>query len=361
MNYSTFYKSIVRRIYVEVGVERSEAVARVTARLPDVPVTCVDSPAGIPPEHRSGTTLYLSSRKGRPVTRCPGTRVHRCCNYLTVDLYSGCPIGCTYCIMRSYLNFSPITVTVDTASVVEELARISATNPGRMIRVGTGETGDSLLYDPLFELSRPLVEGVGSLPNVYFEMKTKTDHVEQLLDIDPKGNAVVGFSVAPPAVIEAEEGSGATLPARLDAAARAADSGYLVSFHFDPMFYSEGWRELYLPVVDAIVDLVRLRPRHRRVAWVSLGTFRYPPELKDLVGNRPYLYDELVRSADGKYRTLQRLRREMYRTVRDALLSRISVPVYLCMESEAVWRRAFGALPEEIAAVAPLFEPPVLD
>jgi len=355
VDYSTFYRPIVAAIYVASSVASARSVTRALSRLPEIPVHEVDNPSQIPEEDRTGTTVYIGERRGAPVTRCPGTRGHRCCNYLTVELYSGCPIGCTYCIMRSYLNFSPMSVVAETDSIVDTICRVARANPDTMVRVGSGETGDSLLYDPLFELSREVITGVAEYQNVYFEMKTKTACVDHLLDIERKGNAVVGFSVAPQPIIDAEEGTAASLEARLAAARRAADAGFLVSFHFDPMFYRPDWEEQYLSVVDELE-----RFRSDRVAWISLGTFRYPAELKDRIGSRRYLYGEFVPSADGKLRYLQRIRREMYETIRSRLLRNVRSPVYLCMESEAVWRRAIGGLPEELPEVAPLFDWPDL-
>ena len=351
MNYSTYYKKLVRKIYSSRDSAASRAASRARERLPDIPIEIVGDPAEIPEADRTGTTIYLGDQKGAPVTRCPGTNGHVCCNYLTVELYSGCPIGCTYCIMRSYLNFSPVSVVTDTAPVIEEIRRVALANANSMVRVGSGETGDSLLYDPIFELSREIVEGVADLDNVFFEMKTKTNAGEHLLSLPRKGNAVIGFSVAPQGVIDDEEGSAASLEHRLAAARKALDSGFRIAFHFDPMFFVPDWREMYTDVAKQL---------HRfagdRIAWISLGTFRFPPDLKDQIGGRPYLFEELVPSRDGKYRYIQRVRREMYSEMRKAILAEVEAPIYLCMESEAVWNRSFGDRPEALPSEAPLFE-----
>ena len=359
MNYSAYYKTLVKKFYIERGAEELRVTRRAIERLPDVPTHIVSDASEIAEVDRTGTTVYLHMQRGAPVTRCPGTKEHVCCNYLTVDLYSGCPIGCTYCIMRSYLNFAPVSVVADPRSIIDDLRRIGRENPNIMVRAGSGETGDSLLYDPLFELSREVIEGVSDMPNVYFEVKTKTNLVEHLSSIDAKGNGVVGFSLAPQSIVSSEEGSAATLAERLEAAQEAAEAGYYISFHFDPMFYRDDWRDSYLPVVEELRRFAEcVRNGKSAIAWISLGTFRFPSELKEKIAKRPYLYDELVRSEDGKYRYLQRLRREMYRDMREAILSIVRVPVYMCMESEAVWRLGFGDLPENLSREAQLFDRP---
>ena len=351
MNYSTYYKPLIRKIYADLDSAKSGAAHRARERLPEIPFEEVAGPMDIPEADRTGTTIYLGGQKGAPVTRCPGTNGHVCCNYLTVELYSGCPIGCTYCIMRSYLNFSPVSVVTDTAPLVAEIRRVALANPDSMVRVGSGETGDSLLYDPLFELSREIVESVADLENVFFEMKTKTNAIDHLLSISRKGNGVIGFSVAPQTVIDDEEGSAASLEERFIAARRASEAGFRIAFHFDPMFFRPDWREIYTDVAKQLK-----RFANDRIAWISLGTFRFPPDLKDQIGGRPYLFEELVPSRDGKYRYVQRVRREMYSQMRKAILAEVTAPVYLCMESEAVWNRSFGTRPEALASEASLFD-----
>ncbi len=338
---------------MESAAAASAAAERVRECLPNVRIETVDGPADIPEPFRNGRTIYLHTPRGEQVTRCPGSRGHICCNYLTAELYAGCAIGCSYCIMRSYLNFSPISVVVDAGGIVEEIRSIARTNPDVMIRVGTGEVGDSLLYDPLFELSREIIEGTAREKNVFFEMKTKTGFVDHLLSVPEKGNAIIGFSVGPESVIEREEGSGASLDERLDAADRAVESGYRVSFHFDPIFYSLEWEKSYLPVVKRLSHIP-----DERVAWISLGTFRYTPALKNRIGTRPYLFDELVPCRDGKYRYIQTVRSRIYKKMKERIASVLDVPVYLCMESPAVWKRVFGGLPDSCTSTRTLFRRP---
>lgn len=350
MDYSSFYKSIIDRFYVEESVEDHPSVSRVRSILPDVPVEVVQSQAEVPEEHLKGRTVYVAPLRGAAVKRCPGSRGHLCCNYRTIDLYAGCSLGCSYCVMKSYLNFAPVVVQVQTGAVVRTVVELARSRPGRILRIGTGEVGDSLLYDPLFDLSRDLVTGLAQYENVFFEMKTKTDFVDHLLDLPDKGNAVMAFSLNPQAVVEAEEGTSAAVDARLAAAGRAVEAGYRLAFHFDPIFQSDTWEDEYMSLVRRLADYPA-----GRIAWISLGTFRYPPALKERMDDRPYLFDEFVRSKDGKFRYIQRVRVRMYRRMRSALREVTDAPVYMCMESPAVWKRVFGDVPSKIPELDGVF------
>ncbi len=350
-NLKRFYSRLIKQVYVEHGAEDLEAVTGAKGRLEEVEFRTVADETEIPAEHLNGTTLYLKRHRGNQVKRCPGSRGHLCCNYHTIDLYAGCGLGCSYCIMRSYLNFSPITVYVDPLPAIESVRSLAARRGDRPLRIGTGEVGDSLLYDPIFRLSEIFIRSLSPFENVHFEMKTKTDHVDHLLDIEEKGNAVVGFSLNPREIGVREEGVSSPVEARIRAAGRVVEAGYRTSFHFDPVFSGPDWRERYFQLIDTLGDIPG-----ETIAWISLGTFRYTPALKDEIADRPYLFEEFVPSADGKYRYLQKVRVQMYRELVERLKSVTGAKVYLCMESAAVWKRVFGGTPDNIDELGEIFD-----
>ena len=179
------------------------------------------------------------------------------------------------------------------------------------------------------------------------ELKTKTDQVDHLLGLDHRGHTIISFSVNAPEIADAEEGRATPLAGRLRAAARAARAGYPVGLHFDPLIFQPGWEEGYARTIDLIGRTLG----RARVAWVSLGCFRYLPRLKEVMLKRhpgTRLFDgEFIQGGDGKKRYPRPLRTRMYKTlVQD--LGRVLPPettIYLCMESHRVWRDVFGRDP----------------
>ncbi|MCL2293740.1 MAG: radical SAM protein [Spirochaetes bacterium] len=350
MKFSDYYKNIFARIYISKDAVPYPEAQKAMERL-SLPVTEVVSEKEVPAEHLNSKTLFITKRKGANVKRCQGvTKRHICCNYLTVDLYEGCTLGCSYCIMKSYLNFSPVTVYIDPASSVIELRKIALQNKERIVRVGTGEVGDSLQFDPLFEMTAEFIYGLADIENIYFEAKTKTNFVDHLLEIKNKGNAVISFSLNPNEIILAEEPDAFSLAARIEAAAKAVKAGYNLAFHFDPVIGAEGWGKKYL----ATIEELSVFPKEK-VKWISIGTVRYPPDLKDKIGERPFLLDEFVPCADGKYRYLQRRRKEIYRKLYRKLRDITNSSVYFCMESDTIWDYAAGAVPGKLPETAWLF------
>ena len=98
---SSYYVDLIHRVYVEQRVASSPYLRAALRRLPRVPVHHVSSKSDIPQRDLNRHTLFAGSPRGKTVSPCPASRGHLCCNYITVDLYLGCTLGCGYCIMES--------------------------------------------------------------------------------------------------------------------------------------------------------------------------------------------------------------------------------------------------------------------
>jgi spore photoproduct lyase len=343
------------RIYAEEALRGSPWLAEAQDRLPGLEPRFLAGRQDIPPEHLEPSTLYLCRPRGSQLAPCPGTSGHLCCGYWTLDLYVGCRLACAYCILRSYLNFAPVTVYLDPRPAMTALGRLARANPGRLVRVGTGELGDSLELDPLFRLSEHLIRAAAAHPNLHLELKTKTDRVDHLEAVRPKGNAVIGFSLNPEAVARDLEPGAAPPGQRLAAARRAAAAGFRLAFHFDPIVLQRGSTaetlRLYLPLAESLAEF-----GPGLISWVSLGTLRYPPALQESLREAGLAAGQFVPCRDGKFRYLQRERSRLYRALAMELERGTGAPVYLCMESPAVWRNVFGRLPRGIPAVRDIFQ-----
>ena len=160
-------------------------------------------------------TLWLTRFKGKFLKPCPGTgESYRCCNYLVINETTNCPIDCTYCILQGYINNPAITIYTNYHKIFEEINLLSGLNPNRILRIGTGELTDSLALDPITGLSEFLINKIQQLPNVILELKTKTDSIDHLLDLNPK-KVVLSWSINPEEIVIKEEFKSVSLLQRL--------------------------------------------------------------------------------------------------------------------------------------------------
>ena len=279
-------------------------------------------------------TFFLVKERYDFVKPCPCSSGSVSCGYHNINLGFGCPFECSYCFLQNYTNALGIVLPVNLDDFFDAIGSFH-----QRVRIGSGETTDSLAFDQLTEFSPRIVDYFRNRPGSVFEFKTKSDNVGLLLSIKSAPNVVVGWSVNPQSVIDREEFFTASLSARLDAARRCAEAGYQTAFHFDPIIYYPAWEHDYAAVVELIFDHV---PRES-IAWISLGTLRMTAMQKKMIENRfpanTILDAELLTAEDGKMRYHDTVRRDIYRTMTGLLNDRASprTRIYLCMEPDGLW------------------------
>jgi spore photoproduct lyase len=342
-----------RRIVAEDAVADSALVRRFRSafpaaefsrveslRFPSAPVEAVER------YNRRRETAYIVRESFDFLKDCPCTIRAVSCGYRILNLGFGCPLDCSYCFLQGYSNAPGLIFPAnieDFFSCFSECEKSRPAFPGKrgeVLRLGTGEFSDSLALDRYTGYSPSLVEFFREKSGCLFEFKTKTAEVDGLLRARHGGNIVVGWSVNPERMIGENEFGSASLAARLAAAGRCAEAGYRLAFHFDPILLYAGWEREYGGVVEALADAVP----PEKVAWISLGTLRFPPDLKTVIEKRfpgnTILDGELVVGFDGKLRYPDGDRLRAYRILLEAL--KIWSPrlrVYLCMESAAMWKK----------------------
>jgi spore photoproduct lyase len=333
-----------KRLVIEEAVAASPLVRRVFAAFPQVPVRWIERIDG--EAAADGKALEIVRFRGRFVKACPGTRFYLCCGYQILHLGTQCFLGCTYCILQAYFPGKNVRLFANFDEMWLELRDHLRFSPRGVHRLGTGEFTDSLLLDPVTQQSRELIPFFADQPQAVLELKTKTANVELLEGLNHKGRTIVAWSLNPQALVEMEEPGAASLEARLAAARRCQEWGYRLAFHFDPLIAYPDWRRGYAEVVSRLAAAVD----PERIAWISLGTLRFMPALKEAIRRRhpgsALLYEEFVPGVDGKLRYFRDLRVEMYRHL-STLLRQLSreLFIYLCMESEDVWQEALGFNP----------------
>jgi len=326
------------RIYLDRNALNSVPAKAV---MKDRDVTLVDSVSEVPDEK---TSIYIADERNTFVHRCPATKIYRCCDYYVTDISEGCPFDCTYCILQSYLNHDYIKVYAGFEEAAQEIRNLPK---DRFYRVGTGELTDSLALDHIFNFSGYIAEVVNKSDNILFEFKTKSANVGNLLNCNPK-NLMASWSLNPPSVMEAEEHGTARIQDRLKAAKDCAAHGLGIGFHFDPLIWSDNFEKDYAEVIKMMTESVP----EASVKYISVSTFRFIPELLDIVrqkfGSSLLLQSSYVKSLDGKMRYFKSQRIYMLEFfVKEVRKHWPDVFIYFCMEHESVWKRIFSFDPGE--------------
>lgn len=297
----------------------------------------------------------LVTRRASPfLMACPaGSSKFACCGYQVLTLASNCPMDCSYCFLQEYVADNPaFQIFSNYADAFDELDRMLHGAPERSFRVGTGELADSLAFDSVTAMSRDLVDFFAARPKLTLELKTKTDEIESLLTIDPRGRALVSWTLSPDAVFRSSEHRTAPPAARIAAARRVLDAGYRIAFHFDPIVAYPNAERDYLNLIDELLEVIS----PLNISFVSMGSLRMTPTLRTIARRRhphdPMLCGEDVLAADGRLRVFTPLRLRLYRALAAKFKEAgAEFPAYLCMEPASVHERVFGTAPPRPATI----------
>jgi spore photoproduct lyase len=296
--------------------------------------------------------LKETPQNGAFIKHCPCSPGSVPCGYFNLNLQTGCPFACSYCILQAYLENKDQGVFYTNAGDLEaELGEFLA---GRAeVRIGSGELSDSLAYEIVRPGAARVLELFRNFPETVFEFKTKAIHVQALLAVkEVPRNIVVSWSLNPTPVIKNEELLTPTLGLRLQALVAVQDRGYKIGIHFDPLILFPDWQKHYRELIRCLAAVIR----PERVAWWSLGALRFPPALKKHIfrhSDSQLFWGELIQGQDGKYRYFKPLRLELFGFIRNEIKNQLSgeVPLYLCMEDSSTWQEILPGIPAVETAI----------
>ena len=289
------------------------------------------------PDHRAGLTA--ARQKGEFWKPCPGTTGgYLCCGYQIITPMTGCAMYCRYCVLQAYFDDQKRVRFTNIDDLKREITEKMSRWHG-VVRFGTGEFADSLHAEEQTGSAVAVAKLLEPYNNAVVEFKTKSAVVNPLAAIPHPEKVIIAFSLNSERMVALMERNTASLDERFSAARRVLAMGFSIAFHFDPIFYYDGWEDEYAAVIDRIYATVA---DHAKIAWVSMGGFRSNPALKQYLRDRklhlPLFSGEMITGADGKIRYFRPIRVALYKGMQKAFFRHDpQAPLYLCMESSEVW------------------------
>jgi spore photoproduct lyase len=338
----------INHLYIDLQVADNPVAQFIRSRIP-IQAIYVNSPDSVyqmilrseDPISLGKKSLYLAQNKGAFIRQCPGTSHYTCCNYNILHIGTYCNMDCAYCILQSYFHPPLLQYFVNHDELFDCLDRIFSQN--KITRIGTGEFTDSLIWEKIYPYSETLISKFAAQYHAVLELKTKTTHIDQLLGLQHNCKTILSWSLNTEKMIHELEKRTARLSERLNAARQCEAMGYPLAFHFDPIFIYPGCEADYLKVIQLLFKHVS----PENIVWISLGTFRFMPDLKSIIENRfPHTtiaYGEFIKGMDAKMRYFKPLRIQLYKKIITAIKSCApDLLIYFCMEDDEVWRKSLG-------------------
>ena len=193
--------------------------------------------------------------------------------------------------------------------------------------------------DRLTGYSRQLVPFFAQHPTARIVVLTKSADVENLLDHDHRGHAILSWSLNPPEVTRESEANTPPVEARVEAMCRCAAAGYPVRAVIMPLIPVNDWQDVYERFIERLLAEVPLQ----RITLGGICSYSQARRLMDAKLGPENLISRMLdahgeTSPDGRSRYAEALRVEMYdHLIRTVRRHRADLNIGLCLEEPRIF------------------------
>ncbi|MHC4441169.1 MAG: SPL family radical SAM protein [Planctomycetota bacterium] len=293
--------------------------------------------------HRRGkSTLVLAEHHS--ALRFSAEEGNTCPNYWHFSPYGFCPFDCSYCYLAGTpgVRFSPtVKIFLNLDQILDSIDKAA-----RQITEPTafylGKLQDALALDSITGYSRSLVPFFAEHPYARMTLLTKSDDIENLIDLDHRRHTILSWTLNPPEIVDEYERHTPPVDARIEAMRKCAEVGYPIRAIVMPVIPVEGWQELYVAFLSKLLKMVPLE----RITLGGICSYSFAQSLmENKIGkDNPITRAMCVnpgKSVDGRSRYPMSLRIKIYQNlisyVRD---HNPELPIGLCLEEPQILRAA---------------------
>lgn len=323
-----------QRIYYEPGILEYELGRRLRERYSDVPWHPIQSHNNIEELRARDNADFVELKKYLII----GTRKthkltdnQKVSDYLVPWTSSGCCAMCLYCyLVCNYNKCSYLRVYVNREEMLDKLLKRSHKEDSpKTFEIGSNS--DLVLEQQITGSPALAVEAFGCEGRGRLTFPTKFSDVEPFLLLDHRGKTVFRMSVNPQEIIRQVEIGTSPLNKRIQAVNAMAEAEYPVGLLIAPVILIEGWRQLYLEMLDTLAENLSPLVKETMFLEIILMTYSYVHLAinEQAFPNAVKLYhkEQMTGRGRGKY-----IYRPQYRQEAEAFLRREIGKRFACTE-----------------------------
>lgn len=266
--------------------------------------------------------------------------IGRCAKFYKLTVYNNCNFWCEYCYLYLTFRTQPIsTHFINYEKMYNEIAKFDRARISKSLKVlNLGELGDPLAVDYITSFAKQIIPFMPEYaPATRLLFLTKSDCIDDLLELNHRGQSIISFSLNTEKVFQELEHRTASPESRLRAAEKVQKAGYEVRLRIDPVIFYSTWEKDYSELVDNIFQFVR-------PTRITIGEYRPSNGLANHIGSR-FPDSQLLRINSSLVREGRKLRYpenqriNMFRLIIEKI-KRIdpTVKISLCKEPPLVWK-----------------------
>lgn len=285
---------------------------------------------------RTELNAFIAKKKGQLIKEAPAAYgQNRGRHYYFIHAYN-CIYECEYCYLQGFFHSPDLVFFINHEEIISQMKEIIEQYPGEEIWFHAGEFSDSLALSHVTGELPLYFSFFAENKNAYLELRTKSVNIAPLQELSPLKNVLITFSLSPQEISKRIDQKTPPTKLRLKAIHELYSLGHSIGIHFDPIVYTNQFREDYQKLIEDLANILPLN----EVGYFSTGVVRFTKNVYHQVKkNYPESVihqQELLKSFDGKMRYSRPMRLWMLGKITDLLLEKNAEKnqIYLCMEED---------------------------
>lgn len=241
--------------------------------------------------HRAKRTVVVSVRTLSKFQSCKPSAHYQ------LPLVSGCPAHCNYCYLSTNMGKNPyIKIYVNIDEILEKAKEYMEEREPEVTVFEGSATSDPLPVERWSGSLARCIEYFAKEKLGRFRFVTKFDDVDQLLDLDHRGQTEFRFSLNSPHAIKKFEPTTPPVDSRIAAAAKVYKADYPMGFLIAPIFIYDDWKDEYEELIKHLKD--KLDTEGDGLSF-ELISHRFTERAKEII-EKAYPNNELPMNEDAR-------------------------------------------------------------